>query len=251
MGFEIIDGVECEMKLYINQFGDMLLGIVYWCFFFWGGVQIDVSNDENFIIEYQEVGYYWVVFFGSFFNFDDFGIILICCFFVVDLVEVLVDFYVVLACVNSFMVFEDLFIFLFFLGIVSWLWDFGDLGSGVDNIFMQVNFIYVFSVIGDYLVMLMIMIISGCISSIMKMVLVVVFLLVVFNLFEINCVSSFMVFEVFVGGFVFYEWDFGDLGSGVVNIFQCCEVYYCYELLGIYEVILLVINIEGCIQFFF
>ncbi|MEQ8705049.1 MAG: PKD domain-containing protein [Phaeodactylibacter sp.] len=249
MGLDIMDGPECESKIYTDLSQGMLPGTGAWSFFFRDGVITATSTAPNPTIEHEEVGYYRVLRSGSFPAAGAPGNVQ-CYFLAVDSVVALADFHIESACANSPVAFEDLSTFLPSSGIASWSWDFGDPGSGADNTSALTNPAHTYSTTGDYPVTLTITTVSGCTSSTTKTVSVVAPPPVTFDLPEATCASSPTYFEVPPGGFAMYNWDFGDPGTGAANTSQRREAYHQYAAPGTYEVTLSATNIEGCTQAF-
>jgi PKD repeat protein len=131
--------------------------------------------------------------------------------------------------------------------IVSWLWNFGDPGSGTENSSQLQNPHHSYVSAGNYEVKLTITTQNGCIDSIVKQVQVNPAPMAVFTA-SITCAGDYTQFTdqsvANEGTIVGWLWDFGDgtPSSTVQNPF------HLYSNAGIYNVHLIVTNSNQCLH---
>jgi gliding motility-associated-like protein len=128
------------------------------------------------------------------------------------------------------------------------LWDFGDLGSGGDNISTVFSPTHVYNSPGNYLVTLQTVDVNGCISTSEKMI-------TIFDNPNIEILSKDFICRdleaLFEASVYFddydYSWDFGDTASGLGNVSYDYSTSHVFTVVGIYAVELKVRGTNGCI----
>ncbi len=129
--------------------------------------------------------------------------------------------------------------------IVTWLWDFGDPGSGASNTSTLQNPVHLFSAPGDYTVLLMVANINGCEDTVSHTVTVSEEPEVDFT-WEANCLTEETQFTVDesvtnVGEVATWSWSFGDGGTSNLQ-----NPTHTYEVAGTFDVILSIETTDGC-----
>ncbi|MGP8217253.1 MAG: PKD domain-containing protein, partial [Bacteroidia bacterium] len=120
--------------------------------------------------------------------------------------------------------------------ISSWNWNFGD-GKGTST---QQNPTYTYSVVGTYLVKLIVSSTAGCIDSIIQTVVVNPVPVADFTANTV-CRGTSTVFTNASTGANAWSWSFGDGGTSIVQ-----NPVYNYAACGIYNVVLTVVSDSGC-----
>jgi gliding motility-associated-like protein len=131
--------------------------------------------------------------------------------------------------------------------IVSWLWNFGDPASGVNNTSSQQNPQHIYSVPGIYSVNLLITNTNGCIDTTMKNVEVHPLPIVDFGYSATNCQGTLTIFNMDslvtnIAAIQSYDWDFGD-GTAHSNL---SNPSHLYGTAGNYTVTLTITDTVGC-----
>ncbi len=128
--------------------------------------------------------------------------------------------------------------------IVSWMWNFGDPLSGVNNVSTLQNPVHAFSTSGTYNVTLIIANNVGCSDTMMKMVTVNIPPVAGFT-YDTVCHGELTHFTDLsianAPAIVSYYWDFGD--GGISTLANPIHLYASY---GVYQVTHTVTNSNGC-----
>ena len=131
--------------------------------------------------------------------------------------------------------------------IVSWLWNFGDLASGINNTSILQNPSHLFSSANNFSVNLLVINANGCIDTTIKIIAVNPTPGVDFGFGSPNCLGSSTSFFVDstitnLPGVQTYDWDFGD-GTPHSNFKNPNHIY---STIGIFNVILSITDTSGC-----
>lgn len=128
--------------------------------------------------------------------------------------------------------------------IQSWAWNFGDPGSGGNNISSLKNPSHTFSTPGNYNVTVTATNIHGCDSTISLSVIVNASATTYF-VPRPNCFGEPMVFDNFTTGYQTIYWDFGDASGSSATANQ---IFHLYANPGNYTVTVSCITAQGCIS---
>jgi PKD repeat protein len=132
--------------------------------------------------------------------------------------------------------------------VVTWLWDFGDPGSGATNTSPLQNPSHSFSTSGSFIVLLTITNANGCLDSISKTIDINAAPVAQFTA-DTACVNSATQFtDTSIPGsgtISTWQWDFGDPGSGN-NTSTQQNPTHIYNSPGTYNVTLLITNSNFC-----
>jgi gliding motility-associated-like protein len=208
----------------------------------------NTSSNENPKHVYAKAGFYFVILSGGLPADPPPGV---CLGGVGKLVTVPVaaDFDFTPSCTNALTSFRELATFLPTFSISSYEWDFGDPGSGLDNMSSDQNPEHSYNTSGKYIVTLTVTSNTGCQARIAKEITVNPTPVIDFDLPSIQCISKGLQFVTLdTGNIVKLEWDFGDPGSGAANNSNSAIAIHEYDIAGAYFVTLTVENIYGCIN---
>lgn len=129
-------------------------------------------------------------------------------------------------------------------GAVSQTWNFGDPGSGVNNISMLINPSHVFSAPGIYAVKLVAS--NGTVSDSILQNITVSASCIGATFYSgnfSNCVQDSTVFNVsYTGTITSYSWNFGDPASGAANTSALSNPKHLFSAIGFYIVTLTISN---------
>jgi len=135
--------------------------------------------------------------------------------------------------------------------IVKWSWNFGDPGSGVNNLATTQNPTHLYSAAGNYNVLLTVTSNMGCQSAFTLPVVVNPNPNALFS--NVNaCANSPLTFKdssiVNPGTITAWNWNFGDPGSGAGNVAITQNPSHAYAAAGPYTVTLIVTTQAGCMD---
>ena len=134
--------------------------------------------------------------------------------------------------------------------ITNFHWDFGDPGSGANNISGQVNPTHYYSGIGNYVVSFSITNNIGCVSTYYDTVYITPRPIAAFILSDsiicpgtfVNCTNQ----SQSQSAITSLNWDFGDPGSGVNNTTTYANPSHLYQAPGTYNITLIVTAANAC-----
>lgn len=131
--------------------------------------------------------------------------------------------------------------------IVSWLWNFGDPASGINNTSGLKNPLHVFSYAGTFIVNLQVINANGCMGTSVKTITLNPLPGVDFSYSTPDCLGAATGFIVDrtitnTGDIQVFDWDFGD-GTPHSN---AIDPVHIYASSGIFNVILSITNNSGC-----
>ena len=248
--FDIIPSSTCNVHTYANQTTGYNPGTLFW-YFDDPGSGNNTSTDENPVHEFSSAGFYRVLLAAEFPNPADPANPLTCASIQVDTVLLAADFEFDNACPGQSVEFSDLSTFLPITSIDSWIWDFGDPGSGADNTSTDKNPVHVYANAGTYTVTLTVVSADGCDSKITKTIEVYPPPSVSFEEPAINCQRTASNFVADVPNTATdVQWDFGDPSSGEANTSELFNTYHAYDQPGTYTVTLEATSIYGCTNIF-
>lgn len=127
-------------------------------------------------------------------------------------------------------------------GVSSWLWNFGDPGSGTGNSSALQNPTHIYNAAGTYTVTLLVTNTGGCTDTIAKPVVIYTLPAVDFTI-EPGCVndSTHFISSTFVNPTATRIWDFGD---GFTSTDE--DPYHIYTSSGSFNVVLTITDTAGC-----
>ncbi len=206
----------------------------------------NVVTADDYTHTYTEAGYYWVAMIGGVPNLvgDDY-----CITEFVDkvVVPIAADFTADTVCVGQATKFTDLSTFLAEEGeITDWAWTFGD-PTAVSNTSTDQSPSHTFTTAGDFTVELVITDVSGCTSSIEKNIMVRELPLSTITAPTEACEGMAVAFTMSnTAALQDWEWDFDDPLSGTLNTATAPTAWHSFDVPGIYDVLLSVVDIYGC-----
>jgi len=238
-------GPECPIRNYTPQEPNLIPGQSTW--FIWSiseGI-LGVENVDVLDHTYLQAGYYHLLLLGHLagypYDLTDCGHIESF----TDTIRAVADFKSTGTCVNAQIDFEDLTTFIPGETISSWHWNFGDPSSGPLNESADQDPLHEFASAGDYSVTLTVTMASGCITTKTSSVHISAgpVLSPVYD--PVYCEDE--AYRLFLPGNVFdVLWDFGDVGSGILNMASSEEVFHTYSLPGLYSTTVSAADIYGC-----
>jgi PKD repeat protein len=135
--------------------------------------------------------------------------------------------------------------------IVTWNWNFGDPGSGVNNFSTLTNPSHIFTAAGTYSVTLTVTNDANCTDTLIQAVAIAIAPVANFTA-DTACSGSFTSFTDLstpnAASILRWEWNFGDGTQTIVNYPNPPSVTHLYAGSGSYQVTLTVHNSNGCIN---
>lgn len=208
--------------------------IMGWLWIFGDG---GMAGDQNLVYIYVILGNFLVIFIViDINNCQDIYILFIEYFFVLEFIVIVFSDFI--GCVFVDIFFNNFFMFI--SEVYDIIWDFGD--GGVDSV---ISFIYIYEVLGIYMVSIDIVFLIGCqIDIIFGDFIIILLLFVVGFLFIFDCLSNFELLVSFFDeliGVICWFYDFGDGNQFIVFSF----IYEFWDM-GVYEVWQIVMYFSGC-----
>ena len=232
---------ECDIFNFQNTSPNFVAGTEEWDFDDKGSGNNNFSTFPNPSHQFSNVGYYIVTLTALTPTGD------LCYDSKLVTVPVSPDFNFGTACVDEPLVFEDLTGFLPGEVVQSWSWDFGDPTSGANNISSDQNPSHSYSSPGTYDVTLTVGHGTGCTATRVKTITIEAPPTIDFDEPILNCEGTALSFTSIPSADVlFYDWDFGDAGSGAANISEIANPFHSYENAGNYNVTCIVTDVWGC-----
>ncbi len=135
--------------------------------------------------------------------------------------------------------------------VVNYLWEFDDPASGANNLSILQNPTHLFTLPGDYNVSLTITDIYDCQNTVVRQINIGEKPLADFS-FEKPCIgdsTQFLDGSISGGAIItHWDWDFGDPATAPHNTSSLQNPGHLYSAIGIYEVRLIVTDINGCMD---
>ena len=187
--------------------------------------------------EFDKAGYYMI---GAIGIDDNIGT------YIIDTIPAVADFIYRSSCISDSVRFINLSTFLPQYNIINYSWNFGDIGSGIDNTSSLANPKHLFTSPGIYDVTLEIESDYGCLSEKTIQIEVRDIPQVDFETKGGLCYDQTIKFIPEETQYASMMWDFGEPASGIANTSEETYPAHSYQSAGMYTVSLTVEDIYGC-----
>jgi PKD repeat protein len=134
-------------------------------------------------------------------------------------------------------------------GITGWQWNFGDPGSGVANTSTIRDISHTYALPGAYTVQLTVTAAAGCTATASQQVVIPGPPAINFAPLTKDCAGNATPLSITATPEItFTDWTFGDPSSGALNALSGTTVYHKYSAAGIYQAMVTVKNVAGCVN---